>query len=55
MLGIAEGEAVATELITREQDTKQLSSTEPFRTMVPPYDAVVWKIRHNQIRQKAKK
>lgn len=55
MFGIPEGEAVATELLTRDQDTKQLSSTEPFRTMVPPYDAVVWKIRHRQIKPTTRK
>ncbi|WP_300503846.1 alpha-amylase family protein [uncultured Duncaniella sp.] len=50
MLNIPEGEVVATELITREQDVKELSTHKPFRTMIPPYDAVVWKIRHRQVK-----
>ena len=50
LLNIPEGEVVATELITREQDVKQLRSDKPFRTMIPPYDAVVWKIRHRQVK-----
>ena len=50
MLNIPEGEVVATELITRGQDVKELSTHKPFRTMIPPYDAVVWKIRHRQVK-----
>ncbi len=50
MLNIPEGEVVATELITREQDVKDLSTHKPFRTMIPPYDAVVWKIRNRQVK-----
>lgn len=50
MLNIPEGEVVATELITREQDVKELSTHKPFRTMIPPYDAVIWKIRHRQVK-----
>lgn len=50
MLNIPEGEVVATELITREQDVKDLSTHKPFRTMIPPYDAVIWKIRHRQVK-----
>ena len=52
MLNIPEGEVVATELLTNEQDVKNLSATEPFRTMIPPYDAVIWKIRHRQVKSK---
>lgn len=51
MLNIPEGEVVATELITREQDVKDISTQKPFRTMIPPYDAVVWKIRHRQVKR----
>ncbi len=53
MLNIPEGEVLATELITREQDIKQLGVSKPFCTMIPPYDAVVWKIRHHQVRPSA--
>lgn len=52
MLNIPEGEVVATELLTNEQDVKNLSATEPFRTMIPPHDAVIWKIRHRQVKPK---
>ncbi len=51
MLNIPEGEVFATELITRQQDIKELRATKPFRTMIPPYDAVVWKIRHRQVKR----
>ena len=54
MLNIPEGEVMATELLTREQDLKQLNADEPFRTMIPPYDAVIWKIRHHQVRPTSK-
>lgn len=55
MLNIPEGEVIATELLTREQEMKDLSSTKPFRTMIPPYDAVIWKIRHKQVKSVAPK
>lgn len=55
MLNIPEGEVVATELLTNEQDVKNLSAAEPFRTMIPPYDAVIWKIRHRQVKPKTDK
>ncbi|MCM1076344.1 MAG: alpha-amylase family protein [Bacteroides sp.] len=50
MLNIPEGEVMATELLTREQDVKELSTRMPFRTMIPPFNAVIWKIRHRQVR-----
>lgn len=51
MLNIPEGNVVPRELLTGETDVKTISATEPFRTMIPPYDAVVWKIIHKNIKQ----
>lgn len=51
MLNIPEGEVVARELLTGDSELKTVSFTEPFRTMIPPYDAVVWKIRHKNIKK----
>lgn len=51
MLNIPEGNVVSRELLTGETDVKTISATEPFRTMIPPYDAVVWKIIHKNIKQ----
>ena len=51
MLNIPEGKVMAKELLTGETDMKTLSSDQPFRTMVGPYDAVIWKIRHRQIQK----
>ena len=50
MLGIPEGTVNARELLNSDTDTKTLSHTAPFRTMIPPYDAVIWKIRHRDIK-----
>lgn len=52
MLNIPEGQVMSRELLTGETDLKTLSSTEPFTTMIPPYDAVVWKIKHRDVREK---
>lgn len=49
MLNIPEGEVIAKEMLSGDTETKTLSSTAPFTTMIPPYDAVVWKIRHKQV------
>ncbi len=51
MLNIPEGNVVSRELLTGETDVKTISATEPFRSMIPPYDAVVWKIIHKNIKQ----
>lgn len=51
MLNIPEGNVMSRELLTGETDVKTISATEPFRTMIPPYDAVVWKIIHKNIKQ----
>ena len=50
MLNIPEGCVEAREMLTSQTDLKVLSENEPFRTMIPPYDAVVWKIRHSAIK-----
>ena len=49
MLNIPEGKAPVRELLSGETDVKTISSTEPFTTMIPPYNAVVWKIKHDAI------
>ena len=51
MLNIPKGNVVSRELLTGETDVKTISATEPFRSMIPPYDAVVWKIIHKNIKQ----
>ncbi len=50
LLGIPEGSVEARDLLTGQRDLKQLGSNVPFRTMVPPHDAVVWKIRHSAVK-----
>ena len=50
MLNIPEGKAPVRELLSGESDVKTVSSTEPFTTMIPPYGAVVWKIKHSQVK-----
>lgn len=50
MLNIPEGEVTATELLSGDTDVKTISSETPFSTMIPPYDAVIWKIRHKKIK-----
>lgn len=49
-LNIPEGEVVATELLSGDRELKQLSPDKPFTTMISPYDAVIWRIRHKNIR-----
>lgn len=50
MLGIPEGETEARELLSGASDVKHFTSEHPFLTMIPPHEAVVWKIRHSDIR-----
>lgn len=50
-LNIPEGEVVATELLSGDRELKQLSADKPFTTMIAPFDAVIWKIRHKNIRK----
>lgn len=50
LLSIPEGEVTAKELLTGRSEKKHLSAEAPFLTMIPPYDAVVWKIAHTKIR-----
>ena len=50
MLNIPEGEVMSREMLSGETDLKTVSSTEPFATMIPPYDAVVWKIVHKNVK-----
>ncbi len=50
MLNIPEGTVMARDLLTGETDLKTISSTEAFRTMIPPYGAVIWKFSHESIR-----
>ena len=50
MLNIPEGEILSRELLSGETDLKTLSSSEPFTAMIPPYDAVVWKIVHRNVK-----
>ena len=49
LMGIPEGNVEARELLTGARDLKHLRSDSPFRTTIPPHDAVVWKIRHSAI------
>ena len=49
-LDLPEGKVVARELLSGGEDLKEISPDVPFRTMIPPYDAVVWKIRHSAVR-----
>lgn len=49
-LNMPEGEVVATELLSGDRELKQVSIDSPFTTMIAPYDAVIWKIRHKNIR-----
>ena len=51
MLNIPQGTVEARELLSGQRDIKQLSADQPFRTMIPPSEAVVWKIRHKDIRK----
>lgn len=51
LLDIPQGEVLATELLTREQDVKTFGESTPFRTSIPPCNAVVWKISHDKIRK----
>ncbi len=55
MLGIPEGTVTAHELLSGETDTKTLSFSEPFRTMIQPHDAVIWKMPHKTIRPQQSK
>ncbi|MDE7145480.1 MAG: alpha-amylase [Duncaniella sp.] len=50
-LNMPEGEVVATELLSGDRELKQVSIDSPFTTMIAPYDAVIWKIRHKNIRK----
>ncbi|MCM1137862.1 MAG: alpha-amylase family protein [Duncaniella sp.] len=50
-LNIPEGEVVALELMSGDRELKQLRSDKPFATMISPYDAVIWRIRHKNIRK----
>ena len=50
MLNIPEGRVNARELLSGDTDVKSISSTEPFSTMIPPYNAVVWRIRHKDVK-----
>ena len=50
MLNIPQGQVNARELLTQQVEPKVLTATEPFRTMIPPYEAVVWKIRNRDIK-----
>lgn len=52
MLNIPEGEVSARELLSGDVDLKTISASEPFRTMISPYNAVVWKINHKNIHKK---
>lgn len=51
MLNIPEGYVTAREMISGDTDVKPISASAPFTTMIGPYDAVVWRIRHQNIRQ----
>ncbi|MDE6765343.1 MAG: alpha-amylase [Duncaniella sp.] len=51
MLNIPEGYVTAREMISGDTDVKTISASAPFTTMIGPYDAVVWRIRHQNIRQ----
>ena len=48
-LAIPEGEVKATELLTGDTMCKDFTPERTFDTLVAPYDAVVWKIRHKKI------
>ncbi|MDE6466804.1 MAG: alpha-amylase [Duncaniella sp.] len=51
MLNIPEGYVTAREMISGDTDVKTISASAPFTTMIGPYDAVVVRIRHQNIRQ----
>lgn len=55
VLNLPQGECVATDLLTGDTMRKQFSPTAPFETFVPPYDAVVWKVKHRNITGKDSK
>lgn len=50
MLNIPEGTVTAREMLGGDTDVKTISADAPFCTMIPPHDAVVWKIRHSNIK-----
>lgn len=45
MYGIQEGKRTATELLSGRRQNRTLSSTVPFLTALPPWGAVVWKMK----------
>lgn len=49
MLNLPQGECVATDLLTGDTMRKIFSPHRQFETFIPPYDAVVWKIKHRNI------
>ncbi len=51
MLNIPEGQVMAREMLSGDTDLKTISASAPFTTMVAPYDAVIWKIRHRNIKR----
>ncbi len=55
MLQLPEGNAMMTELLTRQTMEKSFSSTEPFETYVGPYDAAIWKVKYKNSATSAKK
>jgi glycosidase len=55
VLGLPEGDCVATELITKDMMRKSFSSDKTFDTEIGPHDAVVWKIKHKNVLSDDKK
>lgn len=54
ILDIPEGKYKTKELLTGETATKTISADMPFETQIKPYDAVVWKFKHKNIKSSAK-
>lgn len=55
MLNIPAGDVTATELLSGEVSDKVVSPDKTFDTFIGPYDAVVWRFRHQDIVPETKK
>lgn len=55
ILGIPEGDCVATELLSGRREPRRISPDTPFEASIEGYGAVIWKVSHKNLRGKAKK
>lgn len=55
MMSLPHGTAVCKELLHDTTSDKTISTTEPFATSIPSYDAVIWKISGKNFRTSPKK